>query len=152
MTGSRRPPEVYCQRHILTNLFIVLIGRKYEAGQVETTIAFSEQLQVQWMGSLATYTVTNINNTGAGSLREAITLSNASVGVADTIEFAIAGIGPHTINLGSALPAITDRVTIDATSAAVELVARLCGLPALNLVDRRSNPALLELLRGKLSI
>lgn len=38
------------------------------------------------------------------------------------------------------------------TSAAVELVARLCGLPALNLVDRRSNPPLLDLLREKLSI
>lgn len=38
------------------------------------------------------------------------------------------------------------------TGAAVELVSRLCGLPALNLMDRRNHPALLDLLREKLSL
>lgn len=38
------------------------------------------------------------------------------------------------------------------TGAAVELVDRLCGLPALNLMDRRNHAALLDLLRDKLSL
>ncbi len=64
----------------------------------------------------ATITVTNTNDSGAGSLREAITDANASVGVDDVIEFAIAGAGPHTIQPTSALPSITDQVTIDGTT------------------------------------
>src|SRR4051812_15906005 len=61
--------------------------------------------------SAATYTVTNANNSGAGSLRQAITDANANAGQ-DTINFNIAGTGVHTINLTSALPAVTDPVFI----------------------------------------
>ncbi|MDQ5943612.1 MAG: hypothetical protein QG675_380, partial [Patescibacteria group bacterium] len=64
----------------------------------------------------ATITVTNTNDSGAGSLRQAITDANASVGVDDVIEFAIVGAGPHTISPTSALPTITDEVTIDGTT------------------------------------
>ena len=60
-------------------------------------------------------TVTNINDSGAGSLRDAITCSNDTAGV-DTIDFNIAGAGPHTIQPLSALPTITDAVIIDGTS------------------------------------
>ena len=49
------------------------------------------------------------------SLREAITAANNTAGT-DTIEFNIAGAGPHTITPGSALPDITDAVIIDGTS------------------------------------
>ena len=59
-----------------------------------------------------TYTVTTTADAGAGSLRQAITDANASPG-ADTIAFGIVGTGPHTITLASALPEITDAVTID---------------------------------------
>jgi hypothetical protein len=59
--------------------------------------------------------VTTAADSGAGSLRDAITASNASVGVADVITFAI-GTGPQTIALLSPLPAITDAVTIDGTT------------------------------------
>jgi hypothetical protein len=62
--------------------------------------------------SATTFTVTNVNDSGAGSLRQAILDANGSAG-ADTIEFAIAGGGVHTIALASSLPAITDAVTID---------------------------------------
>ncbi len=63
---------------------------------------------------LASLIVNNTNDSGSGSLRQAILDSNASVGVADTIEFAISGSGPHTISVGTGgLPAITDAVTID---------------------------------------
>ncbi len=61
------------------------------------------------------YTVTNTNNTGAGSLRQAITDANAQAG-ADTIRFNIAGSGTKTITVTSALPSITGPTVIDATS------------------------------------
>jgi len=56
----------------------------------------------------ATLTVTSLADSGAGSLREAISAANASVGVADTIVFSISG----TITLASRLPDIQDDVTI----------------------------------------
>ena len=58
--------------------------------------------------SAATYTVTNTNDSGAGSLRQAITDANGTPGVADTIEFNISGSGVHTIVLATPLPDITD--------------------------------------------
>lgn len=58
---------------------------------------------------LSTYQVTNLNDTGDGSLRAAITAANASAG-ADTITFDTSLAG--SINLASGLPAITDQVSI----------------------------------------
>src|SRR3954454_7781394 len=63
----------------------------------------------------ATFTVLNTNDLGAGSLRQAILDANASAGL-DTIAFNIAGSGVHTINVASALPAISDAVKIDGTT------------------------------------
>src|SRR5262245_24322462 len=60
----------------------------------------------------ATFTVTTTADSGAGSLRDAIAQANAAPG-ADTIAFNIAGAGGHTIVLASALPAVTDVLTID---------------------------------------
>ncbi|MDB9514810.1 hypothetical protein PN499_26770 [Kamptonema animale CS-326] len=63
---------------------------------------------------MATYTVTNTLDSGAGSLREAITIANGTVGVSDIIQFSIGAVGStQTINLLSGLPAITDTLTID---------------------------------------
>ncbi len=57
--------------------------------------------------------VSNTNDSGAGSLRDAIT--NATAG--STISFNISGTGPHTINILSDLPSITAAgVIIDATA------------------------------------
>ena len=64
------------------------------------------------ISSAATFTVTNINDSGAGSLRQAITDANAAGG-ADTIDFNIVGSGVHTIVPASTLPLITGPVTID---------------------------------------
>ncbi len=61
---------------------------------------------------LATFTVTNTNHSGLGSLRMAIEDANANGG-ADSIDFNIPGFGPHTISPTAALPPITDPVTID---------------------------------------
>jgi len=62
------------------------------------------------------FDVTNTNNAGAGSLRQAILDANANAGGTDIITFNIAGTGPHVINLTSALPTITDSVVIDGTT------------------------------------
>jgi VCBS repeat-containing protein len=55
---------------------------------------------------------------GLISLREAILAANNSpnAGSPDRIHFNIAGAGPHTINVSSALPAISDAVILDATT------------------------------------
>jgi hypothetical protein len=60
----------------------------------------------------ATYTVTNTNDSGTGSLRQAILDANANAGT-DTITFNIPGTDPHTIKPASALPTITDPVVIN---------------------------------------
>ena len=66
-----------------------------------------------------THTIEWLNaNQGADgkiSLREAIIAANNTVG-ADTINFDISGAGPHTINVATALPTITDQITIDGSS------------------------------------
>lgn len=87
-------------------------------------------LLLQQMAFATTFTVTNTNNSGAGSLRQAITDANSSAG-ADLILFAIPDLGlagqyfegsllsgtrVAVIRLTSALPIITEAVTIDGTT------------------------------------
>ncbi len=59
----------------------------------------------------ATYTVTNLNDSGAGSLRAAILAANANQG--GTLVFSTRG----TINLSSTLPNIATRMTINGSTA-----------------------------------
>ncbi len=66
-------------------------------------------------GILAAFVVSNTNDSGAGSLRQAIIDANALAGT-DNITFNIPGSGPHAINLLSALPDITETVIIDGTT------------------------------------
>jgi hypothetical protein len=62
---------------------------------------------------LATFTVTNLNNSGAGSLRQAIVESNGQPG-GNTIDFDVAG----TIRISqTSLPAVSEPVTIDGSTA-----------------------------------
>src|SRR5436190_13609255 len=63
----------------------------------------------------ATFTVLNTADSGAGSLRQAILDANATAG-ADLINFTIPAAGVQTISPLSALPDITDAVTIDGYS------------------------------------
>jgi parallel beta-helix repeat protein len=71
-----------------------------------------ERLEDRTLPSL--FTVLNTNDSGSGSLRQAITDANNSSG-ADLIQFNI-GSGVQTIIPLSALPTITDPVEIDGTS------------------------------------
>jgi parallel beta-helix repeat protein len=61
------------------------------------------------------YVVTNTNDSGPGSLRQAILDANSNIGL-DGIVFDIPGPGPYTIEVTSPLPTITDPVTIDGTT------------------------------------
>ncbi len=60
----------------------------------------------------ATFTVTNTNDSGAGSLRQAILDANGSPGT-DTIAFAVVGSGVQTISPVTVLPTITESVLLD---------------------------------------
>ena len=63
---------------------------------------------------LASFIVTNTNDSGSGSLRNAIIDSNHTPGI-DSIVFSIAN-AIKSIDLTSALPTIVDKVIIDATT------------------------------------
>jgi len=65
----------------------------------------------------ANFTVTNANDSGAGSLRQAILDANAAAG-ADTITFN----ADYTITLASQLPAITTQITITGNGAAKTII------------------------------
>jgi PKD domain/RTX calcium-binding nonapeptide repeat (4 copies) len=84
----------------------------------------------------AMFTVLNTNDSGPDSLRQAILDANGSPG-ADQITFNIGGGGVQTIAPLSALPTITDAVTIDGTtqlgfagSPIIELSGASAGSPA----------------------
>jgi hypothetical protein len=73
--------------------------------------------------------VTNTDDSGAGSLRQAILDANLGPASLDRIEFAIPGVGPHTITPTSPLPVIVDSIEIDG-STQPEFVA---GFPVIEL-------------------
>ena len=81
----------------------------------------------------ATFNVTSTADSGAGTLRQAITDANGAAGF-DTIAFNIAGAGPHTIALASPLPTITFAVTVDGYTQAGALVNTLPVGQGLNTV------------------
>ncbi|MEX0271464.1 DUF4347 domain-containing protein [Leptolyngbyaceae cyanobacterium UHCC 1019] len=86
---------------------------EFATGSIETSEFLSDWAQAAYQNVLATFTVTNLNNDGAGSLRQAIAAANTST-EADTINFSVAG----TITLGSQLD-LTDsaKTTINGGNA-----------------------------------
>ena len=81
----------------------------------------------------ATFTVTNTNDSGAGSLRQAVLDANAGGAGPHTIAFDITGSGVHTITLSSTLPtsSVPGGLTIDGTTqagyAGTPLIAVACA-------------------------
>ena len=65
---------------------------------------------------LSTFLVSNLGDSGFGSLRQAILDSNAATGSTNAIDFHISGIGVPVIAPLSSLPAITNPVLIDGFS------------------------------------
>ena len=70
-------------------------------------------------GHAAIFSVTSTADSGPGTFRQAILDANANGATADTINFAIAGTGPFTISVLTALPAITSPTTINAAGEAI---------------------------------
>ncbi len=108
----------------LLNLADVIGAGSTKTGSATTTMSYSLLIAQPWtMGLLSIRPVivpaglvTNTNDSGTGSLRDAVTWANTAPSPA-TVTFAIPGAGPHTITLASALPNITaSGVTIDGTT------------------------------------
>ena len=76
------------------------------------TLAASLMLAAKAAHASTTFTVINTNDSGAGSLRQAILDANATPG-ADVINFNIPGSGVQTIAPTTKLPQITEAVTIN---------------------------------------
>jgi len=103
-----------------------------KTGTIEAPALVSLPMQAKWHHLLNIYNVTNTNNSGAGSLRQAIIDANGNAG-ADTITFSIGAVGSvQTISVSSVLPDITGQVTIDGWSQGG---AGYQGPPLINLTD-----------------
>ncbi len=87
---------------------------EYSHGLVETTSISVEN----YVHNLTSYLVTNLNDSGTGSLRQAVLDANANTG-ADEITFSVNG----TITLTSGEIAITDSVTITGNGAANTIIS-----------------------------
>jgi hypothetical protein len=83
---------------------------EYQTGQIETVSLAA----LNYASTLATFTVSNTNDSGAGSLRQAILNANAAAG-ADTIGFTVSG----TITLSTGQLTITDDLTINGSGITV---------------------------------
>jgi hypothetical protein len=86
---------------------------EYHIGEIATASAFNNGLIKGWSHTLANFTVTNTDDSGAGSLRQAILDANATAG-ADTID--LSGV-TGTITLTSDQLTITDDLTISGPGA-----------------------------------
>ena len=114
-------------RHLLAGPVLIFFGASIAAGCASRTMpiaaippasvtersAFDSELSDDGIRPALVAAVTNTNDTGAGSLRAAITRINAGHAAHAAITFSVSGV----IALASGLPAIARRVTIDGTSA-----------------------------------
>jgi fibronectin-binding autotransporter adhesin len=93
-------------------------NRRFAAAAVVLPLLF---LVMSGLARATTFTVINRNDTGAGSLRAAITSANSMPTVANNINFIVSG----TITLGSTLPAIANTspgsLTIDGSGQSITI-------------------------------
>lgn len=94
-------------RNILLCLLCLTVLTLSPGVQIQT-FSFSQSFD-----NVSSFVVTNANDSGAGSFREAITDANANLGT-DTIVFDIPEAGVRVINLLTPLPEIIDPVVIAA--------------------------------------
>src|SRR5438067_5473608 len=115
--SSRRPPGEVAVQRPLSDWPSLFANRSAITSLESWSKAFdsSSRFQDKNLQPAATFTVTNIDDSGQGSLRQAILDTNANAGT-DTIAFKIPGAGVHTISPTSSLPLITGPVIIDGTS------------------------------------
>ncbi len=85
-----------------------------EQGAAVSPMALKMIVQGQQTPAIPSFVVTNTNDSGPGSLRQAILDANANPG-RDLIQFTIVGAS-RTISPLSALPSITDELIIDAAT------------------------------------
>src|SRR4028118_1314375 len=85
---------------------------EFAKGDIEAPLAVNPQAIADYRGTLATVTVTNNNDSGPGSLRDAI----AQAAAGDTIQFA-SSLASQTITLSNGQLVINKNLTIDATGA-----------------------------------
>jgi hypothetical protein len=96
-----------------TSVAAVAVGQKLVATATDNngnTSEFSASATLQ--APACSTVVVNTDDSGTGSLREAITCANNTTGI-DIVSFNIPGNGVKTILPATALPTITDPVTID---------------------------------------
>jgi hypothetical protein len=89
---------------------------EYATGAIKTGLAIEPEVMANYAHTLATFTVINTADAGAGSLRDAITDANAAPAPPHNITFAIPDAGVQTIAPLTALPPITTAVSIDGFS------------------------------------
>jgi hypothetical protein len=82
---------------------------------VTRSLAFAFAFGLAASGFANTFTVTNTNDSGGGSLRQAILDANTNGG-ADVIDFNIPGNGPYVILPLSILPPLAGGTTLDGTT------------------------------------
>ena len=99
---------------MLGNLFFVRRGAKFVSRKSASTQPVSRSRRsylalerLEERSLLTVFTVLNTNDSGVGSLRQALLDANASPD-ADTIAFNIPGPAPYPVQVRSALPAIAD--------------------------------------------
>ncbi|TAF51701.1 MAG: DUF4347 domain-containing protein [Oscillatoriales cyanobacterium] len=91
---------------------------EYATGVIETGLAIEPEAMANYAHALATFVVTNTNDAGPGSLRDAITQANATAAPPHNINFNIPGAGVQTIAPLSSLPIITVPTVINGTTQA----------------------------------
>src|SRR5260370_29206805 len=112
---------------------------KQSAGRKRSKFRWTLELEaLEQRDLLSTFTVTNTNDSGSGSLRQAILDSNSNPGQ-NTIQFQIATSGVQTITPMMALPNITNSVIIDGTTQGGYDPNNPKPLVALNGTDARTS-------------